>query len=149
MKVGEPAPRFRLPGAGGSSVALEDFLGKTNLVVYFYPKDFTSGCTKEACSLRDSYEVFKKHGALVIGISSDNEESHDSFAKTHQLPFILLSEKGGSVRKAYGVKSTLGIVPGRVTFVIDKNGIVRHIFSSQTRPEAHTEEALRVIRSLA
>ncbi len=148
VKVGEAAPRFRLPAADGSSVGLEDFLGKTNLVVYFYVKDFTGGCTREACSFRDSYEAFKKHGAEVIGISSDNEESHDSFVKRHQLPFTLLSDRDGSVRKAYGVKATLGILPGRVTFVIDKKGIIRHVFSSQTRMDAHIEEALRVVKSL-
>jgi peroxiredoxin Q/BCP len=149
VKAGDQAPPFRLPRAGGSSVGLEDFLGKRNLVVYFYPKDFTSGCTKEACSFRDSYEVFKKQGAEVIGISSDSEDSHESFAKTHRLPFILLSDRDGSVRKAYGVKSTLGIVPGRVTFIIDKNGIIRHMFSSQARPEAHIAEALRIVKLLA
>ena len=116
--------------------------------MYFYVKDFTSGCTREACSFRDSYPAFKNLGAEVIGISSDSENTHDAFAKKHQLPFILLSDKNGSARKAFGVKKTLGILPGRVTFLIDKQGVVRHVFSSARDMGAHVEDALRVLKSL-
>lgn len=118
------------------------------MVVYFYPKDFTSGCTAEACSFRDSYEAFKDLGAEVIGISSDSQNSHRDFAQHHHLPFILLSDVDGSVRKAYGVKKTLGLFAGRVSFVIDKKGIIRHIFSSQTRATAHVGEALNILKSI-
>ncbi len=118
------------------------------MVVYFYPKDFTRGCTAEACTFRDSYEAFKNLGAEVIGISGDNQSSHQAFAKQHRLPFILLSDTDGSVRKAYGVKKSLGLLAGRVSFVIDKKGIVRHVFSSQVRATSHVEEALNVLRSL-
>jgi thioredoxin-dependent peroxiredoxin len=148
LAVGDLAPSFRLPTSSGSQVSLQDFLGKKNVVVYFYPKDFTRGCTAEACSFRDSYEAFTDLGAEVIGISSDSESSHRDFAQQHKLPFILLSDVDGSVRKAYGVKKTLGLFAGRVSFVIDKKGIVRQIFSSQTRATAHVGEALNVLKSL-
>jgi len=148
LAVGNVAPTFRLPTSYGSYVALEDFLGKKNVVVYFYPKDFTQGCTAEACSFRDSYEAFKDLGAEVIGISSDSQNSHRDFAQQHHLPFILLSDVDGSVRKAYGVKKTLGLIAGRVSFVIDKKGIIRLIFSSQTRATAHVGEALNILKSV-
>jgi peroxiredoxin Q/BCP len=110
-------------------------------------KDNTGGCTAEACSFRDSYEVFKEAGAEVIGVSSDSVESHDGFAKQYHLPFILLSDQGGALRKLYGVPKMLGLIPGRVTYVIDKEGIVRHIFSSGS-PLPHVKEALDTLQSL-
>jgi thioredoxin-dependent peroxiredoxin len=148
VKVGDRAPDFTLPSLTGEPVSLESFLGKKNIVLYFYPKDNTSGCTAEACSFRDSYEVFQEAGAEVIGISSDSEKSHRQFAKQHRLPFILLSDLGGVVRKFYGVPATLGLLPGRVTYIIDKQGIVRHIFSSQFAPQMHVTEALKVLQKL-
>ena len=148
LAVGDPAPDFRLPTSNGSYVALQDFLGKKNIVLYFYPKDFTRGCTAEACSFRDSYEVFNDLGAEVIGISSDSQDSHRDFAQQHHLPFILLSDADGSVRKAYEVKKTLGLFAGRVSFVIDKKGVIRHVFSSQARATAHVAEALNILKSL-
>ena len=149
ISVGDHAPSFRLPDGNGGYVGLEDFLGKKNLVVYFYPKDFTRGCTAEACGFRDAYEAFTALGAEVIGISADSRDSHKAFSQHHRLPFILLSDVDGSVRKAYGVKKTLGLIPGRVSFVIDTKGIIRHIFSSQARATAHIGEALRVLKSLS
>lgn len=146
--VGSQAPDFTLQNGNGDSVRLADFRGKKNVVVYFYPKDFSRGCTAEACSFRDSYEAFKELGAEVIGISGQDQKSHKAFAVEHKLPFILLSDPDGSVRKAYGVKKSLGLIPGRVSFVIDKHGIVRHIFVSQTRATAHVDEALTVLKSL-
>lgn len=148
IQVGDQAPSFHLPDSTGKTINLDDFVGKTNLVVYFYPKDFTSGCTREACSFRDSYQSFKDLGAEVIGISSDSEASHDAFAKKHQLPFILLSDRDGLAKRAFGVKKAMGIMPGRVTFLIDRKGIVKHVFSSQTNMDAHVEEALRVLKTL-
>jgi thioredoxin-dependent peroxiredoxin len=148
IEPGSTAPGFRLQTSSGAYVSLEDFRGKKNVVVYFYPKDFTRGCTAEACEFRDSYEEFKNFGAEVIGISGDDPKSHENFVAKHKLPFILLSDPDGSVRKAYGVKKTLGLIPGRVSFVIDKNGIVRHVFSSQSRATAHVGEALAVLKSL-
>jgi thioredoxin-dependent peroxiredoxin len=148
VQVGSPAPRFRLAGSDGTLVSLEDFLGKTNLVVYFYPKDFTRGCTAEACGFRDAYEEFKNVGAEVIGISSDGRESHEAFATEHKLPFILLSDPDQAARKAYGLKKSLGLFPRRVSFVIDKQGIIRHIFSSQAKATTHVDQALAVLKTL-
>ena len=148
IKIGDKAPSFQLPDSEGNTVSSAEFISKTNLVVYFYVKDFTPGCTRETCSFRDSYQAFKNLGAEVIGISSDSKASHDAFAKKHQVPFILLADQDGSVKKAFGVKRTLGILPGRVTFLIDKRGVVRHVFSSQTRMDSHVEEVLRVLKTL-
>ncbi len=127
VKVGDKAPDFALPDAKGQQVRLSDFAGKKNVVVYFYPKDNTAGCTSEACAFRDSYEVFKDAGAEVIGISSDTEKAHEQFAQQHHLPFILLSDAGGAVRKSYGATALLGLMPGRITYVIDKQGVVRNV----------------------
>ncbi|MCX6248137.1 MAG: peroxiredoxin [Bacteroidetes bacterium] len=148
IKPGDKAPLFTLPDAEGNNVSLSDFIGKKNLVVYFYPKDETYGCTKEACSFRDSYDDFKDAGAEVIGISSDDEASHRSFASNHRLPFVLLSDKEGKVAAEYGVKPLLGILKGRVTFVIDKEGIIRKNYSSHTDMNSHIDEAISMIRTL-
>ena len=148
IKVGDAAPEFDLTDAAGKRVRLSDFRGKRNVVLYFYPKDDTPGCTKEACSFRDNYQVFADAGAEVIGISSDDGASHQKFTEKFQLPFTLVSDTGGSVRKRYGVPATLGLLPGRVTFVIDRDGIVRHVFNSQLQATKHVDEALAVIRRL-
>ncbi len=147
VKVGDAAPNFTLSSQTGNTVSLRDFIGKKNIVLYFYPKDNTPGCTAEACSFRDSYQVFKDAGAEVIGVSSDSAQSHQQFATKNKLPFVLLSDENGAVRKLYGVPATLGLLPGRVTYIIDKQGIVRNIFSSQFTPEKHIEEALKTLQS--
>ena len=148
VNVGDPAPDFDLADASGRRVRLGDFKGKKAVVLYFYPKDDTPGCTKEACAFRDSYEVFKETGAEVIGVSSDSEGSHQKFAEKYRLPFTLVADAGGTVRKRYGVPATLGLLPGRVTFVIDRAGIVRHVFNSQLQATKHVDEALAVLKSL-
>ena len=145
LKAGEPAPDFELPDQEGNLVRLRQFRGKSAVVVYFYPKDDTSGCTIEACGFRDDYARFKGAGAEVLGISGDSATSHRAFAAKFNLPFTLLSDAGGRVRKLYGVKKTFGILPGRATYVIDRDGIVRHVFSSQSQPAKHVEEALRAL----
>jgi peroxiredoxin Q/BCP len=132
----------------GDNVTLSEYFGKKNIVLYFYPKDETRGCTREACSFRDSYDVFTSLGAEVIGVSGQSVESHKSFATHHGLPFILLSDEKNEARQLYGVPATMGVIPGRVTFIIDKKGIVRHVFSSQFQPEKHIEEALKVLKEL-
>ena len=147
VQVGDLAPDFTLPAQSGAAVNLGDFLGKTAIVLYFYPKDNTSVCTAEACAFRDSYEVFKDAGAEVIGISSDPVESHRQFAKEHQLPFILLSDADSILRKRYGVPTAFGL-PGRVTYIIDRQGIVRLIFFSQYTSTRHVEVALEALQSL-
>jgi peroxiredoxin Q/BCP len=118
------------------------------VVLYFYPKDNTRGCTAEACAFRDSHEIFADAGAEVIGVSSDSVESHEKFAGRHQLPFVLVSDQGGVVRKRFGVPTTLGVLPGRVTYVIDREGIVRHVFSSMTNIDKHVDDALAVVKQL-
>jgi thioredoxin-dependent peroxiredoxin len=148
VKVGDKAPDFTLPSNTGENVTLSSYFGKKNVVLYFYPKDESRGCTKEACTFRDSYEVFKDLGAEVLGVSSQSVESHEAFANKYMLPFPLLSDKDGKVRELYGVPSTLGLIPGRVTYIIDKQGIVRHVFSSQFQAEKHIEEALNVLKRL-
>jgi len=129
-------------------VHLKDFLGSKPVVLFFYPKDDTPGCTKQACAFRDDYDGFGKLDAEVMGISSDSVESHRGFAAKHGLPFTLLSDEKGNVRRLYGVPTSLGLFPGRVTYVIDKEGVVRHLFSSQLGVEKHVEEALRALRSI-
>ncbi len=148
VDVGSLAPDFTLPSQSGEMVSLGDFTGKKPVVLFFYPKDDTPGCTKEACAFRDRFEEFSKLDAEVIGISSDSVESHRRFAAKHHLPFTLLSDEGGKVRKLYGASNTFGFFPGRVTYVIDDEGAVRHIFSSQLGVEKHVEEALEALRSI-
>ncbi|MEI8007426.1 MAG: peroxiredoxin [Bacteroidota bacterium] len=147
IKEGVRAPDFTLPSQDGSMVSLSQFAGIKSVVLFFYPKDESYGCTKEACSFRDNYEVFKEAGAEVIGISADNEASHKSFASNHKLPFILLSDSNRKVAGLYKVGKTLGVLPGRVTYVIDRNGIIKKIFSSQFSFEKHIEEALSILKN--
>lgn len=148
LRVGDQAPDFTLPGGTGQPVRLGDLLRQRAVVLYFYPKDETAGCTAEACAFRDHYEVFKDAGADVVGVSDDSVESHQSFAAHHRLPFLLLADVGGDVRKRYGVRKLLGLLGGRVTFVIDRQGIVRHVFDSQVQATRHVGEALETIRQL-
>jgi thioredoxin-dependent peroxiredoxin len=148
VKVGDKAPDFTLPSQMGDNVTLSEFFGKKNVVLYFYPKDETVGCTKEACKFRDSYEELTNLGAEVLGVSGQSVESHKSFASHYGLPFILLSDEGNKIRELYGVPSTMGFLPGRVTYIIDKKGVVRHIFNSQTQAERHVEEAKKTLMEL-
>ncbi len=148
LNIGSPAPDFKLPNQDGKLVSLNQFIGKSAIVLYFYPKDNTPGCTTEACTFRDQYEVFKEHGATVIGISSDSVESHKDFVLKYNLPFTILSDKSDNVRKLYGVKPSLGLIPGRVTYIIDKKGIIRYIFSSQFKAKEHVEKSLEILLEL-
>ncbi|ELR99117.1 peroxiredoxin [Gloeocapsa sp. PCC 73106] len=148
LKVGDRAPDFSLLNQSGETVKLSDFLGKKSVVVYFYPKDDTPGCTAESCAFRDSYQVFQEAGAEVIGISGDSTDSHRGFATKYNLPFVLLSDNNNQVRKLFGVPATLFILPGRVTYIIDKEGIVRHIFDSQLDFKAHIDEALKTLKAI-
>ncbi len=145
VQVGDQALDFMLLNQLGAKVRLGDFLGKKHIVLYFYPKDNTAVCTDEACAFRDSYESFKDAGAEVIGISSDSVESHRQFAAAHQLPFNLLSDTDGMIRKHYGVPTAFGL-PGRVTYIIDRQGIVRRIFFSQFTSKRHVDEALEALQ---
>jgi thioredoxin-dependent peroxiredoxin len=148
INVGDKAPDFELIKPDGSTFRLKDQLKETNVVLYFYPKDNTPGCTKQACEFRDQYEVFKEHEAEVVGISGDSSDSHDAFERSHRLPFVLLSDTGNKVRNLFGVPRKFGIIPGRVTYVIDKDGIVRYIFNSMTKPLEHVKNALEVLKNI-
>jgi thioredoxin-dependent peroxiredoxin len=145
VRIGAKAPDFALPSQSGETVKLKNFLGKP-VVLLFYPKDNTLGCTKEVCAFRDDFQEFGILDAEVIGISSDSVEPHRAFVQKHDLPFALLSDGGGKVRKLYGVPNTLGLLPGRVTYVLDEAGVVGHIFSSQLGVERHVQEAINALR---
>jgi len=147
--VGDVAPDFTLPDQWGKPVRLRDLLGHKIVVLYFYPKDETPGCVLEARAFRDSYEQFSQQGAEVVGVSSDSVRSHRRFTERHGLPFLLLSDREGTARELYGVEKTLGVLPGRVTYVIDKAGVVRRVYSSQLLATRHSREALSVLADLA
>jgi peroxiredoxin Q/BCP len=149
IQTGDQAPAFTAQAHNGQQVSLADFHGKSVVVLYFYPKDDTPVCTKEACAFRDAYEDFVQAGAVVIGVSSDSLDRHQAFASGHRLPFLLLADEDGSLRKAFGVPKTLGLLAGRVTYVIDKAGLVRHVFNSQFSADRHVTEALEIVRKLA
>lgn len=149
--VGMKAPKFSLMGTGGKKVELKDFIGKKNLVIYFYPKDSTPGCTVEACDFRDEYGRFEELGTVILGVSRDTMESHESFSSKHRLPYLLLSDPDTEVCKAYGVFGTksfmgrefLGI--HRTTFVIDKTGTIRQIFP-RVKVREHAAEVLEFVK---
>ena len=148
IKVGDTAPNFTLPAQNGSTISLQDFRGK-NVVLYFYPKDDTPGCTAESCAFRDQYEVFKSAGAEIVGVSADSAESHQKFAAKYNLPFTLLTDKGDQVRKLYGATAAFGLLPGRVTYVIDQQGVVQYVFDSMFNFKGHVEEALKTLQQIA
>ena len=130
INIGSTIPEFTLPDQNGNLFNFSSVLGKKNLVIYFYPKDDSPGCTVQACSFRDHFEVFTEADAVIIGISGQSVESHKEFADKHRLSFTLLSDEGNKIRKLFGVApNLLGFVPGRVTFVADKKGRVIYIFN--------------------
>lgn len=147
LKVGDKVPAFQLKDQDGNTFDINSVLGKQPLVIYFYPKDETSVCTKEACSFRDSYTAFSQYGAKVIGISSDGVASHKKFAAHHNLPFTLLADTSNSVRKLFGVPKTF-VIPGRVTYVVDKQGVVVHTFNSMKDGEKHVTESLAALKDI-
>jgi thioredoxin-dependent peroxiredoxin len=149
IEIGSKVPEFKLLDQNGVEFDIKNVIGKSKLVIYFYPKDETPGCTKEACAFRDQYDVFQQADAVVIGISAQSVESHKSFAENHRLPFTLLSDPEKEVRKLFGVHNNLlGALPGRITYVADKTGTVVYIFDSQTEAVRHVDEALRIIKEM-
>jgi peroxiredoxin Q/BCP len=148
IQVGDRAPDFTTTTTDGRTLRLSDFLGRRAVVLFFYPKDGTPVCTKEACAFRDSYERFAEAGAEVIGVSADSDEKHREFAAEHRLPFPLVSDTGGALRKAFGVpRPLLGLLPGRATYVIDKQGTVRLTFSALFASDEHVRQALEAVQS--
>ena len=149
IKIGSSIPAFTLPDQNGNLFDINSVLGKKNLVIYFYPKDDSPGCTAQACSFRDQFEVFKEADAVIIGISGQSVESHKEFAEKHRLSFTLLSDEGDKIRKQFGVPTNLlGLLPGRVTYIADKTGEVIFIFNSQAKATEHVDEALRILNEL-
>jgi peroxiredoxin Q/BCP len=147
LKIGDAIPAFSLPDQNGKLFDINTVLGKKNLVIYFYPKDDSPGCTAQACSFRDQFEVFKEADAVIIGISGQSVQSHKEFAIKHRLTFTLLSDEGNKIRKQFGVPTNLlGLLPGRVTYVADKTGKVIYIFNSQINATKHVDEALRILK---
>jgi thioredoxin-dependent peroxiredoxin len=149
IQIGDHCPIFSLPDSLGKDIQVNDYLGQKILVLFFYPKDDTPGCTKEACAFRDAYADFVDLGCEVFGISSDAAATHQNFQQKHQLPYPLLSDSQKKVRQQFGVPGNLfGLIPGRVTYVIGLDGKVAGIFNSQTNPVGHITEALKVVKSL-
>ena len=145
LKPGDHAPEFTLSGATGEPFNLRAFRGVKNVVIFFYPRDNTLVCTREACAFRDRHAEFLERNAVVIGISDDDAASHERFAAQWDLPYPLLSDPGGVVRKAYGSAGLLGLLKGRVTFVIDRDGVILHVVRDRFRAQAHIDEALQAL----
>jgi peroxiredoxin Q/BCP len=147
LVAGDRAPLIALPDGDGVE-RRSDRLGGRPLVLFFYPKDDTPGCTAEACAFRDSFADLQALGAEVWGVSGDDAASHQRFAARHQLPFPLLVDRGNGLRRAFGVPSVLGLLPGRVTYVIDGEGTIRHVFNNLLDGPAHRREAIDALRQL-
>lgn len=145
LKVGDKLPNFKAKDTNGNLFDSQDYIGKQALVIYFYPKDETKVCTAQACSFRDNYEEFKDLGAEIIGISADSVQSHIKFKSKFNLPFILLSDNDKKLRKLFGVENDFLIIPGRQTFVVDKNGFIIMVFNSMSGT-IHIEKALKVLK---
>ncbi|MEN6546727.1 MAG: thioredoxin-dependent thiol peroxidase [Armatimonadia bacterium] len=153
LKEGDKAPAFRLPASTGSEISLADFAGKKAVVLYFYPKDMTPGCTQEACSFRDLASEFEEAGAAILGVSADDLASHGKFADKHELNFPLLSDLEGKVAQQYGVwkeknmygKKKMGVV--RTTFLIDQKGVIRKVWP-KVKVDQHADAVLEAVRGL-
>lgn len=149
LQIGDSCPPFSLPDSQGKDVNMESYFGKKILVLFFYPKDDTPGCTKEACAFRDAYADFLDLGCEVFGISSDSAAAHEAFQNKYSLPYTLLSDQQKKVRQQFGVPGNLfGLIPGRVTYVIGLDQKIAGIFNSQTNPGGHIEEAIKVVKRL-
>lgn len=148
LQTGDFAPDISLHTFNGEILRLADLYRTHPVVLFFYPKNNTTICTKEACAFRDSYQDFVDAGATVVGVSGDSQESHQAFAQQHRLPYLLATDADGALRRAFRVPKTLGLFPGRVTYVIDRGGVVRYVFSAQLAADRHVREALAAIARL-
>lgn len=148
LKTGDVAPSFALEDQDSQMRRLDDLNGRI-LVLFFYPKDDTPGCTAEACSFRDQHERLRALGAEVWGVSGDDAVSHRRFAERHQLPFPLLSDSTGGLRRSFGVPKTFGLLPARVTYVIDQKRVIQLVFNNLLDGPAHVREAESIVRTLA
>ncbi|MEI7508286.1 MAG: peroxiredoxin [Flavobacterium sp.] len=145
LKVGDTLPDFKAKDTNGKLFNSQDYIGKHSLVIYFYPKDDTPGCTTQACGFRDNYQEFKDLGAEVVGISADSVQSHLKFKSKFNLPFILLSDNDKKLRKLFGVENDFLFIPGRQTFVINKKGVIVMIFNSMSSM-IHIKKALQILK---
>jgi peroxiredoxin Q/BCP len=146
VKEGDKIPDFTLPDQFGSPFEISSLVGKKMVVIFFYPRDESPTCTRQACHFRDMYQSFVEAGAEIIGISSQSVKSHLDFASKYNLQYRILSDEGNRVRKLFGVPSDFfGLMPGRVTYVADLKGTVIYIFSSQLNVEKHVDEALKIL----
>jgi peroxiredoxin Q/BCP len=148
LKVGDAAPNVLLPDDQGRSIQLAELARDQSVVLFFYPKDDTPICTREACAFRDAYQDFVQAGAVVVGISADSADSHRDFAARRGLPFRLVSDAQGELAAAFGVAKTLGLMPGRMTFVIDRDLTVRMAFRAAFSASGHVREALKCVEDL-
>lgn len=149
LAQGERAPDFNGTLAGGRQLRLQDFRGRRHVILYFFPKDFTPGCTREACAFRDRRSEVAELDAEVVGVSLDTPEKHTAFAAAHQLPYPLVSDRDATIASAYGVARLGGWLPTkRVTFVIDKQGVIQHVIQSELSIDRHIDEALDTLRRL-
>jgi peroxiredoxin Q/BCP len=149
ISVGDSAPDFTGKLGGGGQFRLRDFRSRRHVILYFFPKDFTPGCTKEACSFRDRRSDVASLDAEIVGVSLDTAEKHAAFAERHQLPYPLVSDRDGAIASAYGVARLGGWLPTkRVTFVIDKDGVVRRVIQAELNIDKHIDEAMATLREL-
>lgn len=145
LKTGDKCPHFKGIDQHGNEFDSHEIIGKKNCVIYFYPKNETKVCTAQACSFRDNYETFQDNNCEVIGISGDSAKSHQSFAKNHSLPFILLSDGDKKIRKTFEVPKDFLLLPGRYTYIINSEGVIMEIFHDAAHAETHTETALNIL----
>ncbi len=149
LKIEDACPIFELPNQFGETIKISELLGKKILVIFFYPKDNTSGCTLEACAFRDNYAEFQDLNCEIIGISSDNEDRHLAFSTKYLLNYTLLADSNKKARKAFEVPTNLfGLIPGRVTYVIGLDKKIKAIYNSQTNPFGHIQNALEIVKVL-
>ena len=146
-KVGDPAPDFTATASDGNAVTLKTFTGKSNVLLYFYPKDDTPGCTKQACAIRDDFPAFKGLNVTVLGVSFDSVASHKDFIKKFNLPFLLLADTDKAIAKAYGVATDQSPVARRITFIIDKSGKIAYV-NPAVNPATHSAEVREVLGRL-
>jgi thioredoxin-dependent peroxiredoxin len=149
LKVGDKMPSFELQDHAEHAIDSASLLGKGPVVIYFYPKDNTPICTKESCHFRDEHSEFEQAGAVVLGVSADSSSSHKQFRAQHKLPFSLLADTENKMRTLFGVPKALGLMPGRSTYIFDKEGVVHHVTHSSFQALKHVDDALRIVKELA
>jgi peroxiredoxin Q/BCP len=146
ISIGDSCPHFSLQNQDGQTINIQDYIGTKNIIIYFYPKDNTVGCTKEACSFRDAMQDLNNLDCEVVGISADSVASHKAFANQFRLTFNLLSDVGNEIRKMFKVPANVfGLIPGRVTYVVNKGGKIVHVINSQLNPDKHIKETIEVV----